>query len=78
MQSGIMWFDNDPKVDITTKINNAAQYYEKKFSCKPNICFVNPSILPKEMCLHEGIRLLASCAIIPFHFWIGVQEKELV
>ena len=78
MESGIMWLDNDEKVEITIKLNNAAKYYFNRYGCRPDICFVHPSMLPEGLSLYNGIRLIASSAIIPFHFWIGIQEKEQV
>ena len=30
MNTGMLWFDNDPKVDILTKIQRATEYYQNK------------------------------------------------
>ena len=48
MDTGMLWFDNDPRKDLNTKINLAADYYFKKYGRKPDLCFVHPSMLSAE------------------------------
>jgi hypothetical protein len=45
MNIGMLWFDNDPKVNLDTKIERAAVYYAKKYGKNPTLCFVHPSML---------------------------------
>ena len=45
MNVGMLWFDNDPKVDLEAKIERAADYYRSKYGKKPTLCFVHPSML---------------------------------
>ena len=45
MDIGMLWFDNDKKTDLTTKVSRAAEYYQKKYGQMPNLCFVNPASL---------------------------------
>jgi hypothetical protein len=45
MNIGMLWFDNDPKVNLDTKIERAALYYAKKYGKNPTLCFVHPSML---------------------------------
>jgi hypothetical protein len=45
MNIGMLWFDNDPKVNLDTKIERAAMYYAKKYGKNPTLCFVHPSML---------------------------------
>jgi hypothetical protein len=47
MKTGMLWFDNDPKTDLMTKISEAAMYYQKKYGAKPDLCFIHPSMLPQ-------------------------------
>ncbi len=42
MDTGMLWFDNDPRKDLVTKINLASDYYFKKYGRKPDLCFVHP------------------------------------
>ena len=41
----MLWFDNDPKVNLDLKIERAAIYYRTKYGCSPTLCFVHPSML---------------------------------
>jgi hypothetical protein len=45
MNIGMLWFDNDPKANLDTKIERAALYYAKKYGKSPTLCFVHPSML---------------------------------
>jgi hypothetical protein len=45
MNIGMLWFDNDPKANLDTKIERAALYYAKKYGKHPTLCFVHPSML---------------------------------
>jgi hypothetical protein len=44
MNTGMLWFDNDPKADFNTKINRATDYYLKKYGQRPDLCYVHPSM----------------------------------
>ena len=48
MNAGMLWFDNDPKTALSTKIEKAANYYQKKYGRKPNLCLINPNSLNGE------------------------------
>ena len=45
MNIGMLWFDNDPKAELTTKVERAAVYYLSKYGKSPNLCFVHPTML---------------------------------
>jgi len=38
MSTGMLWFDNDPKLDLPAKIQRAIEYYQKKYGQKPDLC----------------------------------------
>lgn len=79
MNIGMLWFDNDPKAEISTKIERAARYYREKYGRQPNICFVHPSMLQEGYLTRPGekernpIEVRASKSVLPNHFWIGVN-----
>jgi hypothetical protein len=79
MNTGMMWFDNDPKTTLDVKVQQAADYYRHKYGRIPDLCMVNPGILEKSPLQVGGaksgkilIRPLRS--IMPGHLWIGVDE----
>jgi hypothetical protein len=46
MNIGMLWFDNDPKLNLDTKVERAVAYYRDKYGKTPTLCFVHPSMLP--------------------------------
>ena len=77
MEIGLLWYD-DSKIDLATKVQEAAERYEEKFGRRPDRCHVNPVSLPgeaKKLSLN-GIKVLASPAVLPNHLWVGVQDGK--
>lgn len=84
MNIGMLWFDNDPKAELGTKIERAATYYRKKYGQNPTLCFVHPSMLAekgagqsepaKEKALQSGgVEVRLTRSVLPNHFWIGIN-----
>ena len=88
MNVGMMWFNDNPKVPLATKVLEAADYYHTKYGRNPDLCLVSPAmyeqIRSKEAEgqadeLVEGqqgkILVRALRSILPGHLWIGVDDK---
>jgi len=81
MNIGMLWFDNDPKIALSGKIDRAATYYRSKYGSNPTLCFVHPSMLaanstdhrPGDSLKTNGIEIRASRSVLPNHFWIGIN-----
>ncbi|MEW5868102.1 MAG: hypothetical protein AB1894_02420 [Chloroflexota bacterium] len=85
MNVGMLWFDNDPKSGLTTKVARAAAYYRNKYGKTPTLCFVHPSMLTKgsaataepiieeKSMVTEGMEIRSNPSVLPNHFWIGVN-----
>lgn len=87
MNVGMLWFDNDPKVNLDSKIARAADYYRSKYGCTPTLCFVHPSMLcngkapdeatssapPQKSVAACGIEIRSTRSVLPNHLWIGVN-----
>ena len=78
MEVGMLWFDNDSKSDLSSKVKKAAEYYRNKYGQDPNLCYVHPSMIPDESVKAEQISIFSKPTIIPNHFWMGVQIKTPV
>ena len=76
MDSGMLWFDNDNKVDLATRIHRAADYYQNKYGKTPNLCFVHPSMLGEEPYKSNGIEVRTTRTVLPNHFWLGVNTTN--
>lgn len=85
MKIGMLWFDNDKKTDLLTKIEHAADYYQNKYGLRPNLCFVHPSMAPvspedksndpdPDTVFSAGnVMVRTSKSVLPNHIWIGVN-----
>ena len=78
MDVGMLWFDNDPKSDVVSKVQKAAAYYRKKYGENPNLCFVHPSMLPEIKPEAGEISVHSNTTMLPNHFWIGVQAHPIM
>jgi hypothetical protein len=76
MDTGMLWFDNDPKTGLSTKIERAVDYYRKKYGRDPNLCLLHPSMVEKEPGEPLKITVRAYPPVTPGHFWIGIEDKR--
>jgi len=75
MNIGMLWYDPDPKVDLTIKVHRAAAYYAKKYGRVPNMAFVNPSDAPVKQAVKAGeIEIRVTRSVLPNHIWIGIKQ----
>ena len=73
----MLWFDNNPKTDLPQKIDQAAEYYHKKYGQTPTLCFVNPKMAEDNNTGGCCIEVKTNQSILHHHLWIGVAvEKE--
>lgn len=74
MKTGMLWFDNDPKADLATKIARAAAYYHRKYGMRPDLCFVHPTMLNSSPPRSEEIEVRPNRQVLPNHLWLGIHE----
>jgi hypothetical protein len=84
MNIGMLWFDNDPRAGLELKVERAAAYYRSKYGRSPNLCFVNPSMLPAgpdgpqpdkndRTLSTAGIEVRSNRSVMPNHLWLGIN-----
>jgi len=73
MKMGLLWFDDNPKVPLATKIENAARRYRERFGRAPDVCYVHPKTLAGEKAMPAQVKVIESASVQPNHFWIGVN-----
>jgi hypothetical protein len=71
MQPGLLWFDDDPDVDLIKKIAKAAYFYQDRYGLMPDLCFVSPSVLPRKLHMTMGIEIRPNRQLQPEHLWLG-------
>ncbi len=76
MNIGMLWFDNDHKADLATKIQRAATYYQHKYGKAPNLCMVHPRTLGNEPVRGSAIEVKTTRSILPNHFWLGINTNS--
>lgn len=76
MNSGMLWFDNDPKTDLEFKIKKAADYYRQKYGSTPDLCLVNPSMIDGKISREDRIAVRTYRAVLSGCFWIGLADKN--
>jgi len=77
METGMLWFDNDPKTDLATKITLAVIYYEEKYGYHPDLCYINPTMLGGSMLrCHKNIEVRPTSAVANHYMWIGIHQRS--
>lgn len=75
MNVGMLWYDNDAKLDLPAKIERAMAYYREKYGDTPNLCFVHPSMLVEKTLNGVRIEVRTTQTVLPNHFWLGVRTN---
>ncbi len=76
MNIGMLWFDNDPRADLFSKIARAMDYYQKKYGQAPDLCYVHPSMLNESTPKPGKIEIRSNRSVLPNHFWIGTHASH--
>ncbi len=81
MQTGLLWFDNDPNRELTAKVEDAARRYKEKFGAVPNTCYVNQGALnggeirlTLKVAPGNVLRVVPASNILRHHFLVGIEE----
>ena len=85
MDTGLLWYDGDPKRPLEDKVGRAVERYRKKYGRWPNTCYVHPQVVGDQA--SEGMRLacrarspkatirvLSAPNILAHHFWVGETD----
>jgi hypothetical protein len=75
MHTGMLWFD-DSQTTLNMKIQNAMEYYRKKYGRVPDLCLVHPNMLKDTKLEEEPITVRPYRPVLPGHIWIGVEDKK--
>jgi len=76
MDTGLLWYDGDPKSTLRDKVERAAQYYRSKLGVRPNTCFVNSEMMSEKSMEHAGVKIVSVGDVLPGHFWLGVARSN--
>ena len=81
MHTGMLWFagKNDTR-PLAEKIQQATEYYAKKYGRKPDLCLVHPSMmegggLEVGSFSSGGLTVRPHRPVLPGHIWVGIEDK---
>ncbi len=75
MKIGMLWFDENPSMQLTSRVERATSYYKSKYGRLPNTCVLHPDTLGEnDPATIPLVRVETSVKILPEHFWIGVDK----
>ena len=75
MQTGLLWFDDDPKVPFASKVERAARRYRERFGRSPDVCYVHPRTCAGISAMPAGVQVIALSTVRPDCFWVGLKSS---
>ena len=81
MNTGFLWFNNDPKMTLLQKVQAAVADFQKKFGRDPEYCLVNVSDT-QDSNLEEIAKICKIIVqsykfVLPHNFWVGYEEMAV-
>jgi len=76
----LLWWDDDPKRELSYKIKNAARAHKRKFGSYPTTCYVNMRVTPPVgIKVGRGgnmteIRVLRKAFVMPCYYQVQREE----
>lgn len=79
----LMWFDDNPKIAVAYKIEDAIAAFMRRFKTKPNVVLVSePDNVAlqtgKEEMEQPGVRVQKSSYVRRNNFWVGLDDDDIV
>jgi hypothetical protein len=81
METGLLWYDDDPRRGLEDKVEQAARRYREKYGRWPNTCYVHPQVVADHLgqelqvvCSRKQrrvIRVVPAPNILLHHYWLG-------
>jgi hypothetical protein len=68
-----MWYDDNPKVSLVSKIEAAIDAYTRRFAISPNVVLVNASDVTE----YQGVHVRSVDHIQRNNFWVGREAAEV-
>ncbi len=67
----LIWFDDDRKKPVATKIIEAMDAYERRFHRHPNVILVSEQ---EQLESQPNVRVRSRTYIRPSHFYVGYED----
>jgi hypothetical protein len=66
-----MWYDDNPKVSVLTKIEQAVDAFTERFAMAPNVVLVNET----QAAEFGGIQVRSADYVRRNNFWVGLDAS---
>jgi len=77
MHTGMLWFPIDKSLTLVQKIQQAFDYYAKKYGRKPDLCLVNPIMMDADQQIEiKGLTVRPYRPVLPGHIWSGIEDTK--
>ena len=77
MNVGMLWLDSNTRLDVSTRVQSAADYYRKKYGRNPTLCVIHPEMMDESTPKHVGaIEIRKNSCVLANHFWLGVEDES--
>ncbi|MBN2554932.1 MAG: hypothetical protein JXA97_03245 [Anaerolineales bacterium] len=77
MNVGMLWLDSNTRLDVSTRVQSAAEYYRKKYGRNPTLCVIHPEMVDESTPKHVGaIEIRMNSCVLANHFWLGIEEES--
>ena len=77
MNTGMLWYDPDPKVSLLEKVSLAAEFYFTRYGQRANACYVHPSAVAGDAQLVRigSVIVRPDRQVIRGHLYIGIEQR---
>ncbi len=66
----LMWYDDNPKISLLTKIEEAIHAYTRRFARAPNVVLVNQ----QDVTEYRDMAILGVAFVQRNNFWVGFDK----
>lgn len=76
----LMWFDDDPKLSLIAKIEDAVAAFTRRFKVAPNVVLLSETDSTRldeatRMAKEHGVALRSSSMVRRNNFWVGLERE---
>ena len=75
MNKGMLWYDNNTKLNIEKRVLKAVEFFIEKYGYPPQCCFVNPDMTDEPMEIKNNIKIVPSERILKDHIWLEMAQE---
>ena len=77
----LMWFDDNPKVSVVYKIEDAIEAFVRRFKVQPNVVLVSErdklSLVQGNNTIESSdVRVRESSYVRKNNFWVGLDDEQ--